>query len=402
MRIVQVCWGLFPRATATNGGELRYWQNLSALGALGHEVHVVLFTAKPVPDEILRGMGSCCASVSKIIMCHTETSRATRLLSLVSTDRLKRFFFAQAFGKAGAVQVVVERIEPDLVWADWIGSMLLVGGGRPIVYSHHDFHHRIIEMRARYRGRKWGAEQRLRQRRLRRLEIELARQASSVLCVSASEKGALESVGVRSASYIPIVGPTIPAAPEAGQEGRIILFGRWNNTAMRNAVIHLHDVLWPQLDDGVRNAPWHQVGKVGDRPGDQWPWAERHFTIHDFVENLGDVFRLGDACLVAYPEDTGFRTKMVMAAGYGLIPVGYVETFRCVPEFTPGVDCLVAESPQQLAALLKSYVTDRELRVSMGRAARRLYEEHFSFEAQLPRYRAVLDSVIGGAAGGCS
>jgi len=381
-----------PRATAISGGELRYWQNLSSLRDLGHDVHVVLFTARDISEDHLDGIRTITPYVYSIPMHGAEIDRITRMASLVLPGPLRRFFFPQAVGKVDEVRALIDRLAPDLVWAEWIGAMLLVGDERPVLYSHHDFHSRIIEMRARYRGRAWGMEQRLRQRHLQRLEIALARKASGVLCVSASEKGALESVGVRSAAYIPIVGPTIRSAPEAREDGRIVLFGRWNNTAMRNAVIHLHDTLWPLLDDEVRSASWHQVGTVGDRPGDHWPWAERHFTIHGFVEDLGDVFRLGDACLVAYPEDTGFRTKMVMAAAYGLVPVGYQETFKCVPEFTPGVDCLVASSPPQLAALLKDYVSDRELRHSMGHAARKLYEERFSFEAQLPLYREVIES----------
>lgn len=397
MRIVQLCWGMVPRAAATSGGELRYWQNLKALAALGHEMHVVLFTARDIPADHLDGVRTITPHVYTVRMHGAEIDRVTRVASLFLSGPLERFFFPQATGKLREVQALVDRIEPDLMWAEWIGAMLLVGDRRPVLYSHHDFHHRIIEMRARYRGQTWGLEKRLRQRRLRRLEMALAQRASAVLCVSASERNALESEGVGDAYYIPIVGPTVLAAPEPGDDGRIMLFGRWNNTAMRNAVIHLHDALWPQFDDEVRNASWHQVGTVGDRPGEHWPWVEQHFNVHGFVEDLGSVFRLGDACLVAYPEDTGFRTKMVMAAAYGLIPIGYVETFKCVPEFTPGVDCLVADSPPQLAALLKDYVRDRELRVSLGQAARRLYEERFSFEAQLPCYRDVIGSAVDNA-----
>jgi glycosyltransferase involved in cell wall biosynthesis len=133
------------------------------------------------------------------------------------------------------------------------------------------------------------------------------------------------------------------------------------------------------------------VGKPDLTSAEDWNWIQQKFVCHGFVDDLSAMFRMGDASLIPYQEDTGFRTKFVSAAGHGVVNIGYEQTFRCAPEFTPGKNCLAANTPREMAELLNTYAGDVNWRLRLGEASRVLYENQFSFEAQLPKYNQVLE-----------
>ena len=166
---------------------------------------------------------------------------------------------------------------------------------------------------------------------------------------------------------------------------------------MRSAARHCREVIWPLFAAAPvsPSVEWHQVGDPEGIPSENWRFVEKNCVCHGYVPDLSSVFRLGDASLSTYQQDTGFRTKFVTAAAHGVISIGYPETFRCAPEFTPGRDCLVAGSPVDLVELLVHYGRDADLRRRIGEGARALYERAFSFEAQLPKYAQVLEDVTG-------
>src|SRR5205814_6707358 len=97
--------------------------------------------------------------------------------------------------------------------------------------------------------------------------------------------------------------------------------------------------------------------------------------------------------LICYSEDTGFRTKLVTATASGVVNIGYDITFRCVPEFTHGVDCLMAKSPEEMVKVLQTFAGDALLRRRLGEGAGAPYAPEFSFESQLPKYDQALRKV---------
>jgi hypothetical protein len=332
-----------------------------------------------------------------------ETRRSNRFAprlyraALPGGDR-RVALFPELEGLDESVRRAIEEMAPDCVWADWIASLALCPPGLPIVYGHQDFLHRISAVR---RGRGLG---RLRPAGLlslagiRSLEMQLVSRASHTLCASYSEALELERDGF-DASYAPVVGPTLPRPAGGRPEApRVFLFGKYN-TAMRVSLRHLRRELWPLIERAAPRVSWHQVGSPPKRRGADWSWLEGRFTMHGFVGGLEEIFAAGDALLVPYRRDTGFRTKFVTAAAHGMVNLGYAASFRCTPEFTPGVDCLVAQDPEELVAQLARYAGDAGLRERLAQASRELYEEHFTFSAQLPRFaRAVERARARGAA----
>lgn len=396
--ILQVCSGFLPRRDATNGGELRYWQNLASLTKLGHEVHLVAILSEE-SRAAGAGLSPDVAELPATFRILREprgpTGRLWALRTLVDDEAAFRLHCPASPEVRHDVAEILRRLRPAVVWADWIGSLAVVPGGRPLIYSHTDFTHRVLAVRNATKRRVLRWQDRERLRRAARFEVALCRRPDYTVCVSASERDELTGHGV-SATYIPIVGPSLPRQPAApADDVRVYLFGNGHNTALRSSIAHLREALWPH----VAHVPvsWHQVGEPDPHNSDNWQWVTRRFCGHGYVGDLGTLFRPGDASLVPYLEDTGFRTKFTTAAAFGVVSIGYRVTFRCAPEFTHGKDCLMAESPEELACLLSRFAADRALRCRLAEGARQLYESRYSFEAQIPKYRQVIDAVQGGA-----
>jgi glycosyltransferase involved in cell wall biosynthesis len=386
MRILQLCYNFAPRKTARSGGELRYWQNLASLVELGYQVDLVLFAANDEPQDDVRKLAS---SITRIDPTDQSISRLESWKSLLFDEDARLFFFPESRGYQEQVRSLVDKLSPDLIWADWIGSMNLIPYHLPVVYSHHDFLFKIKAVRNIVHNRNVSWADGVRLKKLEALERELCKRASFIVCVSHSEHVQL-SESMPNSCYIPIVGPTIEPPVNHAAKGRIFLFGSGGNTATRFSRRHLRREIWPMLEKSKPDVEWHVVGRPEPKATDDWRWVEQNFRLHGFVEDLAGVFQVGDASLIPYQEDTGFRTKFVTAAGYGVINIGYEQTFRCAPEFTNGEDCLVASTLSDMVATLKSYAGDAALRRRLGQASRDLYERQFSFEAQLNKYERVI------------
>lgn len=156
----------------------------------------------------------------------------------------------------------------------------------------------------------------------------------------------------------------------------------------------MRDRLWPKLGPVREQLSWHQLGEIPGQKTDLWRWVESVFEVHGYVEDLGEVLRPTDLCLVPYRDDTGFRAKFVTAAGYGMVNIGYTETFDCAEEFVPGENCLAATDDDHFVELLREYAADADRRMALSRASRATYDRCFGFDAQLPTYETILNSVV--------
>lgn len=386
MRILQLCHGL-PAATAVGGGPLYYWQALSALRELGHDIHLAVVDAERPAAEELEALAS---SITYLTTIAPSRRNVDYWLGRVFRAETLALRFPDWGGLRSQVETAIARIHPDLIWAEHISMMRLVPLGVPIVYSHHDFIHRLMKVRQASR-RRLRRPDIITSTALAKIEYALAKRASVVVSVSRTEVDVFERHGVK-AFYVPVVGAYVPrSAMPPTQVARAFLFGR-SNTAMAMQRRNLRDDVWPHVraDDPVE---WHQLGEVPSSRDDTWRWLEEHFRIHGFVEDLGSVLGPGDLCLIPYRDDTGFRVKLVTAAAHSMVNVGYVETFRCAPEFRAGETCVAAASAEELAEGVRALASDRAERLRIGSQARALYESRFTPRAQLPIYEQVLASV---------
>jgi hypothetical protein len=384
MKILQICDGM-PGANTSGGGQVFYFQNLAALVELGHEVHLVACNPHRDPqDDVL----SRAATVTFAHNVPPSRRSLDYLLARVFRPETLIFQFHEWGGLQAQVAQAVKRIAPDLIWADHIQSLLLAPKDKRIVYGHLDFLYQLQPVRrVAHRGRIRRPDA-IRTSSLEKLEHDLCRAARFAVSVSSTDLKVFDALGVPSV-YMPVFGASIAKRElKPRDNARAFLFGR-SNTAMNMQRRNLREDVWPHVR---RELPleWHLVGEEPVTKDDTWRWFEQNFTRHGFIEDLGTVFSPGDLCLIPYKDDTGFRAKFVTAAAYGMVNIGYEETFRCAPEFVPGENCLAARDGAHFAELLHQYATDAAMRERLANASRALYDEKFTLAAHLPTYERIL------------
>jgi len=384
MKIVQICDGM-AGANISGGGQVFYFQNLAALVELGHEVHLVACNPSREPqDDVL----SRAASVTFVHNVPPSKRSLDYLLARVFRPETLVYQFPEWGGLQAQVKQAVKRIAPDLIWADHIQSLLLAPKELPIVYGHLDFIYQLQPVRrVAHRGRIRRPDA-IRTSSQQKLEHNLCRTARFAVSVSSTDLKVFDELGVPSV-YMPVFGPAIARREmKPRSKARAFLFGR-SNTAMNMQRRTLKEDVWPHVR--ADSAPeWHLVGEEPATKDDTWRWFEQNFTRHGFVEDLGTVFTPGDLCLIPYKDDTGFRAKFVTAAAYGMVNIGYEETFRCAPEFVPGENCLAARDGAHFAELVHQYTADASMRERLANASRALYDEKFTLASHLATYERIL------------
>ena len=397
MKVAHVSYQRYPSPIHVGGGDVRRWQDLCSLSALGHEVHVIVCdpTNRRTPEL-------------DAVACSVTTLRSKAGIPGSPRWVLNRVFNPSSLalaqpdlnGLRTAVARAVEELDPDLIWAEEAFAALLSPEGPPLVHSHLDFLFKLRSVRSSsYDAKRLRRPHALSAKRLEALEIGVCKRAAHTMCASRSEADFLRDRQI-SASYLPVAGPTTPAPDyERLSPGRFFLFGN-PNTAMRAARHDLRTRIWPEVMRRGLELQWHQLGKQPREGGDpSWSWLEEHFVMHGFVDRLEDVLLPGDASIMPYPFDTGGRAKFAVSAGYGVINVAYETTFECSEEFTHGVDCLAARDPAHFVDLLEELATDDGLRRRLAEGSRAVYDKCFTMEANYPEYERIIGIATSSRAG---
>jgi glycosyltransferase involved in cell wall biosynthesis len=392
MRIAQLCFQRYPSPRHAGGGDVRLWQSLCSLRALGHEVSVIVCDPR---NERTSELDRLASSVTVLRSKDMRPGTLRWLASRVFNPSSLAMACPDLRGLRDSVSLFLTEIGmgPDLIWAEEVFSVLLADDDIqvPIVHSHHDFHFKLKSVRSRSEpGRRLRRPQALSSKRLRELELDVCRRSAHTVCASRSEADFLRGLGI-SASYLPVTGPTIPE-PDFTKlsKGRVFVFGN-PNTAMKTARRELQARVWPEVERRGLDLDWQQIGKApSDTDNPSWIWLAERFVVHGFVEDLGELLLPGDASVMPYPFDTGGRVKFAVSAGYGVVNIAYEKTFECSAEFTHGVDCLAARDATHFAELLESFASDEALRLRLARGSRACYERHFTTESLYPKYEQVL------------
>ena len=397
MKIAHVSYQRYPSPIHVGGGDVRRWQDLCSLTALGHEVHVIVCDpSNPRTPEL----DSIASSVRTLRSDASIPGSPRWLVNRVFNPNSLALARPDVNGLRTAVVRVTEELDPDLIWAEEAYAALLSPDGPPLVHSHLDFLFKLRSVRgSSYDARRLHRPHALSAKQLEAVEISVCKRAAHTMCASRSEADFLRSRQI-SASYLPVAGPTTPNPDyDRLSPGRFFLFGN-PNTAMRAARHDLRTRIWPEVVRRGLELDWHQLGKKPREGGDpSWSWLEEHFVVHGFVEHLEDVLLPGDASIMPYPFDTGGRAKFAVSAGYGVINVAYEKTFECSEEFTHGVDCLAARDPAHFVELLAQLATDDALRRRLAEGSRAVYEKCFTMEANYPEYERIIELATSRRAG---
>ncbi len=188
-------------------------------------------------------------------------------------------------------------------------------------------------------------------------------------------------------SYLPNTWPdpfgdkweALRAAAESRRDGIHMLgnIGGLNATGNRYGMAYFAEKVLPLLDGPLKNKDW-TVNICGrfELPAELEPLA-RHprVALRGFVPDIDEEIAGNHLFLLlnnAGPY-TGGYTRVIYAFATGACVIAHARLAESMPELVGNENCLLGETPDQIASLILRAASDRALRSRIGAAARRTY-----------------------------
>ncbi len=374
------------------GGSATFYERLSSLSALGHEIHLwhyaypkqrAAFDAFVQTDaDTYRRVREMCASVQLTTL--PETPRfLDRVRARIDDWTTGTYVENPVFRTVALKQLrqTLDRVDPAFIWTQHFGPARLatLQRSRPVVYSHHDWLYRVRAI----------GQQGDENARMRRQEEDVALAAAGVVSGSFTECQQLRDLGCKVVTYIPVSYEPVPwtgAAPSGPP--RIVHLGGLGTTANRVGLERFFEVAWPQLSTPSSPDLW----VIGDTSA-----AGATLSAHlkpvrcpGHVQDLGTVLRPFDLHIIPWEHDTGQRTRLPLIFNYGQVVVAVKASVACFPEVRDGDNCRLVNRLDDMAPVIRELLEDAGQRRRLGLRARQTFERVFTRPALLPRYAETL------------
>jgi len=319
-------------------------------------------------------------------------------------DPYSQFAIAEDESNADAVARVVESIEPDLVWTENLTPATVARratNGVPMVYGHHDWIWRILQLNRVpwMRGPRGPVNGRL----LRRAEELLVREVSGCASPSASEAAELACLN-NHVAYLPATYPeptealpaSVPSPP------RIVHVGGMTTLASRVGLERFLEVVWPRLRTASDPLPELLVLGTMDGAGEplQARLAAVGATCTGFVRDLDSLLRPYDVHVIPWEHPTGARTRLPLALRHGQVVVSTRAAVEGSTELVDGVNCVLVDSLEEMAPAIGLLLRDDARRREIGRSARDTFVAHFTREGVQPRFDAFMNGLARASSSG--
>ncbi|MBW8060663.1 MAG: glycosyltransferase family 4 protein, partial [Solirubrobacterales bacterium] len=113
-----------------------------------------------------------------------------------------------------------------------------------------------------------------------------------------------------------------------------------------------------------------------------------------FVKNIEEEYQRADIMLVAIPVKHGFRTRIAEAFSYGMCVVAHGANCEGMPEIKDGYNALAANDPEILTSKLIEAINNPDLRIKLGRNARKTFINNLSIDVATKKLSKLLDDFL--------
>ena len=399
-----------PASPPLGGAQARLHGLMSNL-ALRHRVTAVaLVDADADLEATRRAMAAYCADVVLVPNPNGQgraVKRRLQLRSLVSRRSFEHHYFAVPALQA-ALDRVLRREKFDLVDLEftYLGHLHLRQSPPgmpppPLVLGTHEIGSDLVRQVARSRvslGRRLYAA--LNWRKLQRDERELFRAADGIsVCSVADQERLLEHVPGARTVVVPNAADVDhyrPRPDDPPPDGRtVVFFGLLSTFPNIDGVLHFLRDIWPRV---VAQRPGTRCRILGARP----PESIRRLAgpgveIAGFVEDLRPHLASAAALVVPLRVGGGTRLKIVegMAMGKAIVSTSLgAEGIEAAPER----DILIADDPERFAASVVRLLDHPDLAARLGRSARQLAVERYSWRAAASRLEQFFGEIVAASA----
>lgn len=286
--------------------------------------------------------------------------------------------------------------DADLVHFDMLPLMACAGhvpAGVPVVYNAHNVEHALLRARGDNETRP------LRRAflhgqigKLGRFEAAACRRADLVLACSDRDCAQLAGLGARAAVTVPNGVDLDGNRPGDGDEdGSLVFVGQMGWFPNRDGVEWFLAEVLPRVLARRPRLRFTLVGKAG---GLQLPAnVAANVDVTGFVDDLRPLVRRASLYVVPLRMGSGTRLKVLEAMAFGKAIVTTSIGSEGI-ELEDGVHAEFADDAPAFADRILALLDDPGRRAALGRAARRLAEARYGWdaigEAMLPHYERLL------------
>lgn len=182
-----------------------------------------------------------------------------------------------------------------------------------------------------------------------------------------------------------------PAAAES-EEPTLVFTGSMSSSANANAVLYFYRELFPLIKRRVPQVKLYVVGQ-GPPPSILELGKDPRVVVTGFVPDVRPY--LGKAWVAVVPTTVGMgcsnKILEAMAMGKSLVTTSVQADGLSL---TAGVHAAIADSPEAFAEQVVALLRDKRRRRAMGRAARALMEEHYTWTAATGRLQSLLEEAV--------
>jgi polysaccharide biosynthesis protein PslH len=396
MRIL-VLQHLLP-APLDSGAKIRSYCTLRAL-ASRHDLMMLSYVRT---EDERRHMSELQEAFGRLELVHLDRSKARNVRdALSSLVRGRSFIISRDFREdmLRAFRKVVEDFEPDVVHVDHLQMAQFVGSdlGCATVLDQHNVESTIIRRIAEtsrspleriYAGIEWP--------KLQRFELEACGKRDLVLTVSEEDKAELQrqEPSLQNIEALPIgIDTDYFGVVERNPDSKNILF--------------LGTMYWPPNVDCVhyfcreilpivrKSVPDCGFTIAGQRPGKSVValGSDPAVTVTGYVDDVRELASDCGAFVVPLQAGSGVRVKILNAMSMGL-PVVSTSVGAEGIEAVPDEHLLIADNPEDFAAAVVRVLSDTDLATRLGRNARQLACQKYSWETTGERALELYDMHI--------
>ena len=388
------------------GGVLQRNYNLLNEVASSHEVHLVAFNQKALLatrtqlEEATTALAKLCARVEVLTIpsdSHRLTWYALVLKSLFTKDPYTINWLKSQTAHA-RIQRVARQTHFDVVHYDTISLAEYVGdtGDTPKVLNHHNVESAMMMRRAHNEHsilRKVYFY--LEAKKLHAYEKKLCTKFNVNLVVSGLEKSTLKQIvpdqkvtvvtnGVDTDYFSPGAGATI--------RNSLLFTGRLDAYSNRAGILFFMRKIWPHVLAKIPDARLTVVGK--NPPPDLRRAAQREarVTVIGFVPDARPYFETAEVYVCPIGDGGGTRLKILDAMAMGKAVVSTSIACEGI-EVSAERNILIANTPAEFVCQIGRVLSDVNLRLSLGKEARRLVTESYSWKRIGKDLRTVYESL---------
>ncbi|WIK82378.1 glycosyltransferase [Micrococcus lylae] len=231
-------------------------------------------------------------------------------------------------------------------------------------------------------------------RRMRRREIDIARQAAGVAMTSADEARTLSKrAGVPVADLPMAVSPLPPGRPSEQDPLSFAFLGVLHYGPNLGALRYVRDQIIPVARARGIDLQVAAYGKADDAAMREFADAEG-IRLVGYVDDLAEALRGHRGFLSTVLSGTGVKTKVLDALSVGLPVVATPLGVAGIP-LRDGIDVLVAQSPEGIVDHIVALAEDGDRADRIGLAGRELLKGPLASERVARSWEAVIESAAG-------